>query len=62
MTVSWTGSSECYSKHHAAHIFAVGDMVSIGIPREDRVETNNKWLCAKVIAKPQPEHHKLLTK
>jgi len=35
MTVLWTGTSisECYNKRHAVHIFAVGDMVSIGIPK-----------------------------
>ena len=41
MTVSWTGSSECYNKRHAVHICAGGDMVSIDIPREDRVKTKS---------------------
>ena len=48
------GVAQCYNKHHAVHIFAVGDMVSI---REDRVKTDNKQLSAKVIAKPQLEYH-----
>jgi len=51
-----------YNKRHAVHIFDVGDMVSVGIPREDRAKTDNKRLYAKVIAKPQPERHQLLTK
>jgi len=42
--------------------FAVGDIVSIGIPKEDRAKTDNKQLYAKLIAKPQSEHHQLLTK
>jgi len=35
---------------------------SIGIPREDRAKTDSKWLYAKLNAKPQPEHHQLLTR
>jgi len=34
--------AQCYNKRHAVHILAVGDMLSIGIPGEDRAKTNNK--------------------
>jgi len=40
-----------YNKRHAVHIFAVGDMVSVGIPREDRAKTDNKLAICKSYCK-----------
>lgn len=50
-----------YDQRHAVHIFSVGGIVSVGIPREHRANTDNKRLNARIIAKPQPKRHQLLT-
>ena len=33
-----------YNKHHNVEIFEVGDIISVGIPREDRAKTDNRRL------------------
>ena len=38
-----------YNKRHNAEIFEVGDIISVGIPREDRAKTNNKRLYCRII-------------
>jgi len=48
-----------YNTRHQVEVFMVGDIVSVGIPREDRAKTDNKRLYCKIIAKPQPERHHL---
>ena len=43
--------------------FVVGDIISVGIPREDRTKTDdNKRLYCRIIAKPHPDRHQLLSK
>lgn len=54
--------ANCYNQQHAVYVFFIGDIVSVGIPQEDRAKTDNKRLYAKIIGKLQPERHQLLTK
>ena len=48
-----------YNTWHHVEVFGVGDLVSVGIPREDRAKTDNKRLYYRTIAKPR---HQLLCK
>lgn len=36
-------------------VFAVGDFISVGVPREDRAKTDSKRPYCRVIVKAQPE-------
>ena len=50
-----------YNKRHNVEIFEVEDIISVGIPREDRAKTDNKRLYCRIIAKPHPDRHQLLS-
>ena len=50
-----------YNKRHNVEIFEVRDIISVGIPREDRAKTDNKRLYCRIIAKPHPDRHQLLS-
>ena len=49
-----------YNQRHKVHVFNIGDIVTIKIPREDRAKTDHKRLYCKIIQKPHPERHQLL--
>ena len=41
-----------FNTRHHVEVFDIGDLVSVGIPREDRAKTDNKRLYYRIIAKP----------
>lgn len=51
-----------YNTRHHVEIFNIGDLISVGIPREDRAKTDNKRLYCRIFDKPQPERHRLVSK
>ena len=51
-----------YNKRHNVEIFEVGDIISICIPREDKAKIDNKRLYCRIIARPHPDRHQLLSK
>ena len=51
-----------YNKCHNVEIFEIGDIISVGISREDRAKTDNRRLYCRIIARPHPHRHKLLSK
>ena len=51
-----------YNKRQNVEIFEVGDIISVGIPHKDRAKTDNKRLYCRIIAKPHPDRHQLLSK
>ena len=50
-----------YNRRHNVEIFEVGDIISVGIPQEDRAKTDNKRHCCRIIMKPHPDRHQLLS-
>ena len=51
-----------YNKRHNVEIFELGDIISVGIPRENRAKTDDRRLYCRIIAKQHPDRHQLLSK
>ncbi|KAF8442542.1 hypothetical protein BGX38DRAFT_781639 [Terfezia claveryi] len=50
-----------YEQQHIIEIFAIGDIVSVHVPRQDRHGTDDRRLYCLVVRKPHPNRHALLT-
>jgi hypothetical protein len=50
-----------YSKRHDIQHFAVGDIVSLKVPREDRTSADNRRLFARILEEPYSHRYKVVT-
>jgi len=51
-----------HAKQHTIEVFLPGDLVSLKIPREDRVATDNLRVLSHVVKQSRPNRYQLLTK
>jgi hypothetical protein len=51
-----------HAKQHTIEVFLPGDLVSLKIPREDRVATDNLRVFCRVVKQSRPNRYQLLTK
>jgi hypothetical protein len=49
-----------YTKKHDIQHFEIGAIVSIKVPREDRISTDNKRLFAHILEEPYPYRYQIL--